>query len=117
LATAKRVGELKALGARKESRRGYTEDDMVFLQTTGIATGMASTVILGLYTAAPDVAALYTAPNLLFGAVVGLVLWMLHVWFQTHKGQMTDDPIVFAFKDRLSILLGIMTFAFFVMAV
>lgn len=117
LATAKRVGELKSLGSRKESRRGYTEEDLVFLQTTGIATGLSSTVILGLYTAAPDVVALYTTPNLLFGAVVGLVLWVLHVWFQTHKGNMSDDPIVFAFKDRLSLLLGTMTLAFFVLAV
>lgn len=34
-----------------------------------------------------------------------LLYWISHVWLTAHRGRMTDDPLVFAIKDRLSQIL------------
>jgi hypothetical protein len=32
----------------------------------------------------------------------------VRVWLVAHRGNMHDDPIVFAFRDRVSYLVGLM---------
>jgi hypothetical protein len=42
---------------------------------------------------------------------VGLVYWLGRLWLKTNRGEMTDDPIVFALKDygsRVTVLAMIM---------
>ena len=36
-----------------------------------------------------------------------LAYWLLRVWLLALRGQMHDDPVVFALKDRMSYLLGV----------
>ena len=43
--------------------------------------------------------ALWAAPPLLF-------LWIGRIWLLANRGEMHDDPVVFALKDRVSHLLG-----------
>jgi len=38
-----------------------------------------------------------------------LLFWISRVWLIAHRGQMHDDPIVFALKDRVSYLIGALT--------
>jgi hypothetical protein len=35
-----------------------------------------------------------------------LLYWITRVWIKTHRGLMHDDPVLFALKDRISILSG-----------
>jgi len=37
-----------------------------------------------------------------------LLYWVSHMWLTAHRGRMTDDPLVFALKDRVSLLLIIL---------
>jgi 4-hydroxybenzoate polyprenyltransferase len=37
-----------------------------------------------------------------------LLFWITRVWMLTHRGQMNDDPVVFAIRDRVSQLIGAM---------
>jgi hypothetical protein len=37
-----------------------------------------------------------------------LLYWVSHMWLMAHRGRMTDDPLVFALKDRVSQLLIIL---------
>lgn len=116
LATAKRTGEMLSLGDRGTSRRDYTTRDIPFLLVLGLATGMASVVVFGLYLTEHTVQALYRTPEALFMSVLGLTLWITHIWFKTHRGEMHDDPIVFAFKDKTSLVLGLAVLVSFIIA-
>jgi 4-hydroxybenzoate polyprenyltransferase len=38
-----------------------------------------------------------------------LLYWITRIWVKAHRGEMDDDPVVFAMTDRLS-LLSILAF-------
>ena len=44
-------------------------------------------------------------------AAVLLLYWISHMWLTAHRGRMTDDPLVFAIKDRVSVTLIVLTAA------
>ena len=50
-------------------------------------------------------------PEMLGIAFVLLLYWISHAWVTARRGGMTDDPLIFAIKDRVSqvlvILMGI----------
>ena len=33
-------------------------------------------------------------------------MWMMRVWLLANRGQLDDDPVVFAFKDPQSLAIG-----------
>lgn len=90
------------------SGRGYDLADRLYVLCCGIASGIASVVIFSLFiTATIERSQLnYRSPELLWG-VMGLVgYWMLRMWMLTTRGLMNDDPILFAARDRTSLVLG-----------
>jgi len=40
-----------------------------------------------------------------------MLYWISRVWMVTHRGDMHDDPIVFAITDRPSLLIGVLAVA------
>jgi 4-hydroxybenzoate polyprenyltransferase len=44
----------------------------------------------------------YTHPQALWGACAVLLYWITRTIMVAHRGQMTDDPIVYATRDRTS---------------
>jgi len=48
-------------------------------------------------------------PNLVLLICPLLLYWISRVWLTAHRGQMHDDPIVFALKDRVSYVVGFLT--------
>ncbi len=50
-------------------------------------------------------------------AIPALVsLWLMRVWLLSQRLALQDDPVVFALKDRASLLLGLATAVVFWMA-
>jgi hypothetical protein len=45
-----------------------------------------------------------------------LGFWTMRMWLLTTRGEMDDDPILFAVRDRPSVLLGIFTLAIAILA-
>jgi hypothetical protein len=45
-----------------------------------------------------------------------LLCWLSRVWLLAHRGQMHDDPIVFALRDSVSRWIGAAFFLVFVLA-
>jgi hypothetical protein len=37
-----------------------------------------------------------------------LLLWLSQVWMLARRGDMHDDPVVFAIPDKRSLLLGVL---------
>ncbi|RZI86227.1 MAG: UbiA family prenyltransferase [Rubrivivax sp.] len=107
LAIVKRYAELHATrlrGQLKASGRGYQVEDLVLLQSLGSSSGYISILVLALYVNSPDISALYSHPKFVWMLCPIMLYWVSRVWMRTHRGHMHDDPLVFALKDRISLL-------------
>jgi 4-hydroxybenzoate polyprenyltransferase len=105
LANIKRVGELRMLqktNKKNTIRRGYKTDDTIILQMMGIASCFISCLVLALYVQSHAVIELYAHPKLLWILIPVILFWQCHMWLSTSRGQMRDDPIVYAAKDWIS---------------
>ncbi len=107
LAAIKRWAELKDChdrGVLKATGRGYHVDDIPFMKAMALSSGYLSVLLLAMYLNSPAVLDLYTNPEYMLGACLVLFYWLTHIIFVTHRGFMNDDPIVYAFKDRRSLV-------------
>jgi 4-hydroxybenzoate polyprenyltransferase len=105
LALVKRCSELWALrqsGVAESKGRGYRAADLEVLTSLGTAAGYLSVLVLALYINSSDVVRLYHHPERLWGILPVFLYWVSRVWMLTQRGQMHDDPIVFAMRDRAS---------------
>jgi 4-hydroxybenzoate polyprenyltransferase/phosphoserine phosphatase len=108
LAMLKRYAELDALladGKSKASGRGYEVEDLPLLQSMGVASGYLAVLVLALYINSPESLALYTRPQMLWLLCPVLLYWTSRTWVIAHRGEMDDDPVVFAVTDRQSLAL------------
>lgn len=120
LALVKRYTELRALqdkSVKKTLGRGYHADDIELLSSLGGSSGYISVLVLALYINSSEVKILYDQPMIMWPICLIMLFWVSRVWIVAHRGQMNDDPIVFALKDKVSILCGGIIAAFMMMAV
>ena len=111
LAFLKRYAELQVqvlAGETTVHGRGYITSDAPLVQMLGIASAYAAVIVLALYLNSDAVAALYRAPHVVWGAVPVMLFWVSWVWLRAHRGEMHDDPLVFAVKDRASLAAGLL---------
>lgn len=107
LALAKRVAELVNLersGRHQVIGRDYSVADRGLLTMMGVVTGNLSVLIFVLYINSDKVVREYAAPQLLWLVCPVLMYWIGHIWLATHRGQMNEDPILFAFEDSASLI-------------
>ncbi|MBU6181001.1 MAG: UbiA family prenyltransferase, partial [Verrucomicrobia bacterium] len=110
LAAAKRFVELRATigkGGAAIDGRGYLAEDLPTVSGLGIACGVASCIVLGLYSNSPQVTGLYAHPQWFWGVCTAALYWICRIWLITHRGLMHDDPVVFALKDRVTWLIAL----------
>jgi hypothetical protein len=48
----------------------------------------------------------YSTPKLLWIAVLSIALWSMRIWLLAFRGELDDDPVAFAVRDRKSLFLG-----------
>ena len=119
LAFIKRYAELQTHlegDAKKVHGRGYYIADAPLVQQLGVTSGYASTLVLALYLNSENVIKLYRTPEIIWGAVPLMLLWISWMWLKAHRGLMHDDPIVFAIKDKISVLIGVVFIAILIVA-
>lgn len=119
LALVKRVTEIMTLpedSIDKIKGRGYRRTDLQTMTGLTAAAGFVSVLVLALYINSPEVGALYRHPELLWGICVLLVYWLGRVCLLTGRGEMHQDPILFAVTDRVSALTGILVIGIFLLA-
>jgi 4-hydroxybenzoate polyprenyltransferase/phosphoserine phosphatase len=116
LALMKRFTEL--IAARRQNKadlkgRGYTADDLQLVATLGTSSGYLAVLVLALYVNSQELGQgldkLYQNPILLLLICPLLLYWVSRVWLLAHRGEMHDDPIVFALKDPASYVVGFLT--------
>jgi len=108
LAFAKRFSEVDNI--RKEGRekavgRGYSVVDLPMLNISGVASGYISILVVALYIDSEKVRQMYTHPEILWLICPPLLFWIGRIWLITGRGEMHEDPIVFAIKDKVSLFI------------
>lgn len=109
LAYVKRFAELNLMlegGRTSASGRGYNTGDMEQLRSFGTGSGFAAVVVLTMYVSNLDAAHLYRHTSRLWLLVPVLLLWISRVWLLASRGQLHEDPVVYAITDRRSWVLG-----------
>ncbi len=110
LAIAKRFAELEnlnACGSAPQNGRGYLLIDMNQLRSFGTSSAFAAVVIFAIYISGLDVIKLYRKPTLLWLIMPLMILWLCRVWLLASRGELHEDPVVFALTDRMSLLIGV----------
>ncbi|WP_417249311.1 UbiA family prenyltransferase [Celeribacter sp.] len=115
LAAVKRQAELVdnlAAGKVKPTGRGYRNEDVAIMSQMAIGSGYVSILLLALYMNSPAVIELYSNPQILWGICVVLLYWISRIVLLAHRGEMHDDPIIFAVRDHISRVCGLMVVGF-----
>ena len=94
--------------------RGYSVTDLPVLMAIGVSASMVSVLIISLYINLPETKVMYPNSQWLWGVPAIVLYWNSRVWMKVHRGEVDDDPIVFAIKDWQSlIILSIFVFLFY----
>jgi len=103
LALVKRCSELVSLEKSKieaASGRDYRTSDLIILWPLGVGAALSSVVVFGLFISAPDTTQRYSSPVILWFVAISLIYWLSRLWIKTARGEMNDDPVVYALKDK-----------------
>ncbi|MGB7134981.1 MAG: prenyltransferase, partial [Acidobacteriaceae bacterium] len=109
LAMVKRFSELQNTRARGQvpaTGRGYLLGDIEQLRSFGTASAYAAVVVFSFYIGAHDVTALYQHADRLWLITPLMIWWLSRVWLLASRGELDEDPVIFAVTDRLSLLTG-----------
>lgn len=104
LAAVKRQSELISL-KKKElaiTDRNYHISDLFIVSQIALSSGFVSVLVVGLYINSPDVLILYSKPWTLGGMCLVLLFWLMKIIFDSSRGLIEYDPIVYALKDNQS---------------
>jgi 4-hydroxybenzoate polyprenyltransferase len=120
LALIKRYAELRIIKASSkeiENRnpmngRKYVVEDMPILQIMGLGSGLLAVLVFALYINSSEIKILYEVPEILWLALPVLLFWISRMWLLANRGLMDEDPVIFALKDRTSLILAFSMLAF-----
>jgi 4-hydroxybenzoate polyprenyltransferase len=103
LALVKRCAELVSLrqdGMESARGRDYRVSDLQVLWPMGVGAALSAVVVFGLFISAPETQMRYATPQLLWLLAIGLIYWLARLWVKTSRGEMHDDPVIYAISDR-----------------
>lgn len=110
LAFVKRYTELVATEGKSKTLpgRGYQAEDLPLVLSAGLGAALCSIVVFLIYLGDRQFDdQIFKNPVWLGLSVAALAYWLLRTWLLALRGQMHDDPVVFALKDRASYGLGL----------
>ncbi|WP_156677854.1 UbiA family prenyltransferase [Sphingomonas profundi] len=105
LAMAKRHAEVirAARTGRALPGRDYEPGDAPITAAIGVGAGVASTLVMLLYMQfEASLTGLYVRTGPLFVMPVVLASWLMRIWSRAQRGNLHDDPVIFALKDGVS---------------
>jgi 4-hydroxybenzoate polyprenyltransferase/phosphoserine phosphatase len=86
------------------TNRNYRKSDLPVLGALSAASGLNAVTVFALYIASDTVHRLYRHPHALWLICPILVYWIGRALMMADRRLMDDDPVVFALKDRISII-------------
>jgi 4-hydroxybenzoate polyprenyltransferase len=119
LAILKRMVESLGVANRDQERlagRGWAVRDLPVLLGFGPACSVASALVYCLYITSDEVSSLYDRPDVLWLGLPILLYWLGRVWLLAHRGEVHEDPVLFALRDRPSWVVALSLAAVLVLA-
>jgi 4-hydroxybenzoate polyprenyltransferase len=120
LAIVKRFAELQNLrssGLPPRNGRGYVVADTDQLRSFGTASAFAAVMVFAIYISSNDVVVLYRRNESLWLIMPLMILWLCRVWLLASRGELDEDPFVFALTDPMSLAIGIVIAAIALLAI
>jgi len=114
LAFVKRYSELTQLRHNNEGAlrgRNYGLADIPIVTSIGPASGLLAVLVFALYINSPSILIYYPTPQALWGICLILMYWVSRIWFLAARGEMHDDPVLFAVRDKVSLVSGALVLA------
>jgi 4-hydroxybenzoate polyprenyltransferase/phosphoserine phosphatase len=111
LALIKRHSEMAVrldAGLPDPLNRNYKVADLPLLIALAASAGYSAVIVFSLYLSSPAVHALYHRPGVLWLEIPLLLYWISRAIALSHRRMMHDDPIVFALRDRVSLITGLL---------
>ncbi len=112
LAFGKRYIELSQMSDDEDVSvrgRGYQVGDLSLLESIGPTSGYLAALVFALYINGDAVKRLYPHPGLLWLICPLMLYWVSRFWILAKRRVLSDDPILFALKDRVSLGVGLLT--------
>ena len=100
LALAKRATELINSNSIEGNRRAYQKDDLSIITQLGLTSGLLSILVMALYISSKNVTVLYSNPHYLWTISIVLIYWISRFWILVSRGEIEQDPVVYALKDK-----------------
>ncbi len=91
---------------RTGTGRGYLAEDIGAVASFGATSGYLAVLVFCLYITSLDETGLYQRPELLWFICPILLYWISRIWLLARRGQLHDDPVIFALTDRVSYVAG-----------
>lgn len=88
-------------------RRGYASGEDRPLLVMGIASSFAASIVLALYVETSLAEAIYRRPEAVWGFVPLSLFWQMRMWLAAERGFVHDDPITYAARDWVSLLVAL----------
>jgi 4-hydroxybenzoate polyprenyltransferase len=118
LALLKRFTELRHQKSEdKIMRRGYSAKNTKIVKWFGVVSLICSVTILALYVHSSTALALYENSQLLWCIVPVFVFWISRMWLIASIDNMDLDPVLFAIKDKTTLLCGLLSALFMIWAI
>jgi len=105
LAIVKRYTELSYLresGITHSAGRGYVAKDLDMLAIFGCISGLMSVMVFALYINSDDILEQYSTPEILWFICPLLLYLVSRIWLLAFRGEIEEDPIIFALTDSIS---------------
>ena len=105
LGLAKRCSELfflRTLEQESANGRDYKVSDLGYIFSMGVTSGYIAVLVVALFINSPDIAGQYPYPKYLWPICPILLFWVSRFWLKTARGEMHDDPVVYAIEDKSS---------------
>lgn len=120
LAMIKRFTELKNMQSRNESvmtHRGYEVGDAGLILIMGIVSSYIAILVVALYIHDPLVVTKYTTPMWLWLVIPAMMFWLSRMWLLANRGDLIEDPVLFAIKDRVSYIVVVVCLESVILAI
>jgi 4-hydroxybenzoate polyprenyltransferase len=114
LALMKRFVELAARFDAKmpdPANRDYRTGDLEVVSALAAAAGFNAVTVFALYISSDTVHRLYSRPEVLWLVCPVLIYWIGRALMLAHRRLMDDDPVIFALKDRASLITMVVAIA------
>lgn len=105
LAFVKRYTELSYLreqGITHTAGRGYQAKDLDMMAFLGCSSGFMAVLVFALYINSDATLQQYRAPEILWFICPLLLYLISRIWLLAWRGEIDDDPVVFALQDGIS---------------